>query len=92
MSKRKGQGGGHEGEVIYFTPAPGFDIKRSSRHLAEMMEEQQLPLVIQLSKISIEFEIGCTPKEIVDGYNQGLKAQQLSSKPSNNNTTGRSKK
>lgn len=84
MAKRKG--GNESDEVISFTPSAGFDIRKAAAHLHEMMEDIGQPLVIHLPKVAVEFEVGCTRKEIIDGYNQALKAS-TSVKPANANTT-----
>lgn len=71
-----------EDEVINFTPSPGFDIRKAATHLRELMEDLGQPLIIHLPNIAVEFEPGCTRKQIIDGYNQALKAS-LAVKPAN---------
>jgi hypothetical protein len=90
MAKRKNTGkstgksisGGSDDEVISFTPSAGFDIRKAAAHLHEMMEDIGQPLIIYLPNIAVEFEVGCTRKQIIDGYNQALKAS-LAVKPAN---------
>ncbi len=72
-------------EYIDFTPSAGFDIRKAAPSFSQLMNELQQPLIIHFPNISVEYEIGCTAKEIVDGYNQGLKAS-VSAKLSNSNT------
>ena len=91
--RKKGGGdeGGHEGDhVIEFTPEGGFNIRMAARNFADLMEHSNQPLIIHLPHVSVEFEPGCTPKEIIDGYNMALKHKFLvqhsnanSSKPPN---------
>jgi hypothetical protein len=88
MSKRKG--GGKSGrsddddEVLHLTPSAGFDIRKSAKQLMEIMQDTHQPIVIHLPNVSVEFEPGCTRKEIIDGYNMALKAS-IAVKPSNAN-------
>ena len=51
------------------------------------METSGQPLVIHLPHVSVEFESGCTPKEIIDGYNMAMRAKFVV-KPSNANVKG----
>lgn len=73
---RKGSGGkGGEGgssHVIEYTPTTGFNIKHMAAQFAGWMEETGLPLLLHLKHVSVEFEPGCTPKEIIDGYNLAM--------------------
>lgn len=71
MSKDKGTGGYEE--IFEFTPVGGFDIRNASRKFSQMMIDSLRPLVIHLPHASVEFEPGCTPQEIVDGYHSALK-------------------
>lgn len=95
--KGKNGGGGHQGgddehdHVIEFTPDGTFDINKLAKKFSKLMEDLHQPLIIHLPKISVEFEPGCTPREIVDGYNQAMKAQMVV-KPSNSNVKGSKKK
>ena len=90
MSRGKNTSGHDDDHVIDFTPGPGFDIRKAAKHIMEMMEDLGAPMVIHLPKVSVEFEPGCTRKQIIDGYNMALKAQ-VSTKPSNSNA-GKGKK
>lgn len=80
----KDEGGGRDDSVIEFTPEGGFNIRMAARNFAELMEHSNQPLVIHLPHVSVEFEPGCTPKEIIDGYNMAMKATFVV-KPSNAN-------
>lgn len=70
--------------VIEFTPEGGFNIRTAARNFANLMEQSHQPLIIHLPHVSVEFEPGCTPKEIIDGYNQAMQAK-FHVKPSNAN-------
>jgi len=74
----------HYDHFIEFTPEGGFDIRSAARNFANLMEQSNQPLIIHLPHVSVEFEPGCTPKEIVDGYNLALRAK-IVVKPSNAN-------
>ncbi|MEZ0262297.1 MAG: hypothetical protein ACAH80_14925 [Alphaproteobacteria bacterium] len=74
----------HYEHFIEFTPEGGFDIRSAARNFANLMEQSNQPLIIHLPHVSVEFEPGCTPKEIVDGYNLALRAK-IVVKPSNAN-------
>lgn len=90
MPKKKKSGGTKKGDgmgmehVIEFTPEGGFNIRTAARNFANLMEQSNQPLIIHLPHISVEFEPGCTPKEIIDGYNQAMQAKFVV-KPSNVN-------
>lgn len=86
---KKGGGGNTVGQdhVIEFTPEGGFNIRTAARNFANLMEQSGQPLVIHLPHVSVEFEPGCTPKEIIDGYNQAMHSKFIV-KPSNANTKG----
>ncbi len=75
MAGHKGSGSEHHGDdhVIEFTPEGSFNIRTAAKNFARMMEESNQALIIHLPHVSVEFEPGCTPEEIVDGYNQGLR-------------------
>jgi hypothetical protein len=82
--KSGGKKGGGEGKktpapdtehFIEFTPMGGFNIRTAAHHFSQIMESSGQPLVIHLPHISVEFEAGCTPKEIIEGYNQALKSK-----------------
>lgn len=60
---------------IEFTPSGGFDIRAAARNFSELMEQLDQSLVIHLPHVSVEFEPGCTPQEIVDGYNMALSSK-----------------
>jgi len=83
---KKGSGAGEtpSQDVIEFTPEGGFNIRTAARNFANLMESSNQPLVIHLKHVSVEFEPGCTPKEIIDGYNMAMQAK--SAKPSNANS------
>jgi len=70
-------------EVMEFTPEGGFNIRTAARNFANLMESSNQPLIIHLPHVSVEFEPGCTPKEIIDGYHHAMQAKGL--KPSNAN-------
>jgi hypothetical protein len=74
----------HHDHFIEFTPEGGFNIRTAARNFANLMEQSNQPLIIHLPHVSVEFEPGCTPKEIVDGYNLALRAK-IVVKPSNAN-------
>lgn len=74
----------HHDHVIEFTPEGGFNIRTAARHFAQLMETSNQPLVIHLPHVSVEFESGCTPREIIEGYNQAMRAKFIV-KPSNAN-------
>ena len=80
----KNGGGTHE-NVIEFTPEGGFNIRTAASHFAQLMENSHQPLVVHLPHVSVEFEPGCTPKEIIEGYNQAMQAKFVI-KPSNTNS------
>jgi hypothetical protein len=67
------KGGDHDDYVMEFRPEGAFNIKTAAHNLASMMEESNHPLVIHLPHVSVEFEPGCTPQEIIDGYNLAMK-------------------
>ena len=83
--KTGGTAGGDSEHVIEFTPEGGFNIRNAARNFAELMESSLQPLVIHLPHVSVEFEPGCTPKEIIDGYNMAMRVK-YDIKPSNANT------
>lgn len=74
----------HYEHFIEFTPEGGFNIRTAARNFANLMEQSNQPLIIHLPHVSVEFEPGCTPKEIVDGYNMAMRAK-IVVKPSNAN-------
>ncbi len=95
-SKGKGTGSGNDqgdsgGYIIEVTPEGGFDIRKAAHRFSRLMEELQQPLVIHLSHVSVEFEAGCTPGEIVDGYHHAMN-QQIKSRSSNMNIQPSKKK
>lgn len=75
---------GYSDEVIEFTPTGGFDIRTSAKNFSKMMRESLQPLVIHLPHVSVEFEPGCTAKEIVDGYHFAMKQKMATPEASNN--------
>jgi hypothetical protein len=92
MTKKSGgkKGGGGNDDVIEFTPTAGFDIRKAAAEIKALMEELGQSLVIHLARISVEFEVGCTRKEIIDGYNRALRAS-INAAPANANTTKKKK-
>lgn len=63
-----------EEDYMEFTPIPGFDIRQMAKKFSDKMAETHMPLVIHLPNgVDVEFEPGCTRKEIIDGYNLGMK-------------------
>lgn len=86
--KSNGNGNnGHHDHIIEFTPEGGFNIRTAARHFSQLMEHSGQALIIHLPHVSVEFESGCTPKEIIEGYNQAMRAQFVV-KPSNANVKG----
>lgn len=88
VAKDKDSGGFEEysDHIIECTPAGGFDIRSAARMFAKMMRESLAPLVIHLPHVSVEFEPGCTPKEIVDGYHYAMaQKREGTRRPSNAN-------
>jgi hypothetical protein len=83
-SKAKAPSPPHYDHFIEFTPEGGFNIRTAARNFSNLMEHSNQPLIIHLPHVSVEFEPGCTPKEIIDGYNQALRAKFVV-KPSNTN-------
>ena len=73
MAGRKGE----NDQVMEFTPEGGFNIRTAAKRFAEMMEKSGQPLVIHLPHVSVEFEAGCTPKEIIDGYHQAMQHRMI---------------
>ena len=76
MTGRKGSGGEHgsgDDHVIEFTPEGAFNIRTAAQNFSRMMEESNQPLIIHLPHVSVEFEPGCTPDEIIEGYHQGMR-------------------
>lgn len=77
MARKKGGDGERPedtGDALYFTAAPGFEIGRAAAEFAKMMEMLGLPLVLALpSGLEVEFEAGCTKKEIMAGYARAMK-------------------
>lgn len=76
MTGRKNSGNegtGGDDHVIEFTPEGAFNIRTAARNFAEMMEESNQPLIIHLPHVSVEFEPGCTPQEIIDGYHMAMR-------------------
>lgn len=60
-------------DVLEFTPQGGFNIHAVARRLSVLMRESCQDLVMHLPHVSVEFEAGCTPQEIIDGYNQAMR-------------------
>lgn len=86
MATKGGKGGNHDDhdQVIEFTPDAGFDIRFMAKQLADMMIDKELPVLMHLAHVSVEFEPGCTPQEIIDGYKQAM-AHKVKIKHSNAN-------
>ena len=87
--KKNGNGANGAGadHILEFTPEGGFNIRTAAHHFSQIMETSGQPLVIHLPHVSVEFESGCTPKEIIDGYNMAMRAKFVV-KPSNANVKG----
>lgn len=68
-----GQSGGGNDRVLEYTPDGTFNIRQTARELASWMEETGLSLLLHLPHLTVEFEAGCTPKEIIDGYFYALR-------------------
>lgn len=73
-------------EAIEYTPMGGFDIRGAARIFAKMMRESLQPLIIHLPHVSVEFEPGCTAKEIIDGYHYAMASRRVGRRHSNANT------
>lgn len=79
--------GGDDGEselVMEYTPPPAFDVRTVAHEFAHIMKETGHPLIINLPHMTVEFEPGCTAKEIIDGYNMAIK-RKTSAPASNTN-------
>ena len=89
MSKKSGNGNGKDtsDQVIEFTPDAGFDIRFMAKQLSDMMIDKELPVLMHLAHVSVEFEPGCTPQEIIDGYKQAM-SHKVVIKHSNSNDDG----
>ncbi len=79
-----GHGTGDHEHVLEFTPEGGFNIRTAARHFSQLMEKSGQALIIHLPHVSVEFEAGCTPREIIEGYNQAMQSRFIV-KPSNAN-------
>ncbi len=77
-------------DVMEFTPMGDFDIRKAARNFSKMMHESLQPLVIHLPHVSVEFEPGCTAKEIVDGYHFAMDSARRKGRgmSANNNHAG----
>jgi hypothetical protein len=73
--------------VIEFTPEGVFNIRLAAPHFARLMDQSGQSLIIHLPHVSIEFETGCTPREIIEGFNQAMQSHVVI-KPSNANVKG----
>lgn len=85
----KNSGGGFDGfdddgELIEYTPGKTFNIRSHAREFSEIMIDTGLNLVLHLRHVSVEFEAGCTPQEIIDGYFYAMQHKGKSA-PSNCN-------
>lgn len=83
-------GGGFDGfdgddDIIEFTPGKSFNIRNHAREFSEMMIETGLDLILHLRHVSVEFEAGCTPREIIDGYFYAMQQKGKTARPSNGN-------
>lgn len=76
---------GGEDDVLEFTAGKGFNIRSHAKEFSIVMIETGLDLILHLSHVSIEFEAGCTAKEIIDGYFYALNQRPVAGKPSNCN-------
>ena len=81
---RRGKDDGDE-QVIEFTPEAGFTIEKLARELVRHMRELEMDARVILPNMVLEIEKDCTPKEIVDGYNEAMKAHITIRHPSNKN-------
>ena len=83
-------GGGFDGfdggddHVIELTADKDFDIHAQAKDLAALMRETEMDLVLHLRHVSVEFEAGCTAREIIDGYFYAMR-QKGRRRPSNGN-------
>jgi hypothetical protein len=68
--------GDYSDDVMEFTPTVDFDIRTAAKKFSKMMRESLQPLIIHLPHLSVEFEPGCTAKEIIDGYHYAIKSAQ----------------
>ncbi len=75
---------GGDDEVIEFTAGKSFNIRTHAKEFSDMMMETGLDLILHLRHVSVEFEAGCTPKEIIDGYFYALQQRPASGKPASN--------
>lgn len=76
---------GGDDEIIEFTAGKGFNIRSHAKEFSQMMIDTGLDLILHLHNVSIEFEAGCTPKEIIDGYFYALQHKPAAGTPSNCN-------
>lgn len=76
---------GGEDDVLEFTAGKGFNIRSHAKDFSEVMIETGLDLILHLHHVSVEFEAGCTAKEIVEGYFYALQQRPASGKASNCN-------
>ncbi len=67
---------GGDDHVLEYTPDGTFNIREAARDLAQWMEETGLSLLLHLPHVSVEFEAGCTPREIIDGYFYAMKKKR----------------
>jgi hypothetical protein len=86
---KKGKSGGDgfspvAHEVIEFTPNGAFDIRRAAQKFSTIMRDSCQDLIIHLPHVSVEFEAGCTPEEIIEGYHRAMR-HKSSSRISNSN-------
>lgn len=75
---------GGDDEIIEFTAGKNFNIRAHAKEFAAMMMETELDLILHLDHVSIEFEAGCTAKEIIDGYFYALHQRPPAGKPASN--------
>ena len=60
-------------DVIEFTPQGAFNIRSVAQRFSNLMRESCQDLIIHLPHVSVEFEAGCTPEEIVAGYHLAMR-------------------
>lgn len=77
--------GGDDDHVLEYTPDASFNIRHAAQDFSLWMEETGLSLLLHLPHVSVEFEAGCTPREIIDGYFYAMQQQKRGSVPSNCN-------
>ena len=80
MSHKRGKDSQVDEDVISLTPTAGFDIRKEARRIHGLMHDLQKSLIIHLPLIEAEFELGCTVKQLIEGYQQALREQMAEQK------------